>query len=148
MTLMSAIKSNLVRIANAKTDIISAIKAKGGTVEIGAKIEDLPACIRAIPTSGSGGGSGGEAVKFAVKSGVNVTVTTKFGQWKVDGGGDEVAVSVTVGDILIVNTASNAIYFNNAEGSGYKELGAFRTMNRIYVYWVLIEEAGNLMLSV
>lgn len=146
--LITPIKKNLERISKAKTDIISAITAKGGTVASGAKIEDLPACIRAIPTSGSGGGSGGETVKFGVKSSINVTVTTKFGQWKVDGGGDEVAVSVTVGDILIVNTASNAMYFNNAEGSGYKELGAFRAMNRIYVYWVLIEEAGNLMLSV
>lgn len=144
--LITPIKKNLERISKAKTDIISAITAKGGTVASGAKIEDLPACIRAIPTGG--GGSGGETVKFGVKSSINVTVTTKFGQWKVDGGGDEVAVSVTVGDILIVNTASNAMYFNNAEGSGYKELGAFRAMNRIYVYWVLIEEAGNLMLSV
>lgn len=144
MAVITEIKTNLTRISKAKTDIISAITAKGGTVASGAKIEDLPACIRAIPTSGSGG----EAVKFAVKSSINVTVTTKFGQWKVDGDGDEVAVSVTVGDILIVNTASNAMYFNNAEGSGYKELGAFRAMNRIYVYWVLIEEAGILMLSV
>lgn len=52
---ITAIKTNLERISKAKTDIISAITAKGGTVASGAKIEDLPACIRAIPTGGSGG---------------------------------------------------------------------------------------------
>lgn len=49
MASITAIKTNLVRIANAKKEIISAITAKGGTVASGAKIEDLPACIRAIP---------------------------------------------------------------------------------------------------
>lgn len=55
MAAITEIKNNLVRISKAKTDIISAITAKGGTVASGAKIEDLPACIRAIPTGGSGG---------------------------------------------------------------------------------------------
>ena len=48
------VKTNLDRIANAKNEIISAITEKGGTVADGAKIEDLPACIRAIPTGGGG----------------------------------------------------------------------------------------------
>lgn len=54
MASITAIKTNLARIADAKTDIISAITEKGGTVADGAKIEDLPACIRAIPTGGGG----------------------------------------------------------------------------------------------
>jgi hypothetical protein len=51
---ITEIKTNLTRISKAKNDIISAITAKGGTVASGAKIEDLPACIRAIPTGGGG----------------------------------------------------------------------------------------------
>ena len=58
---ITAIKTNLARISKAKTDIISAITAKGGTVASGAKIEDLPACIRAIPTGG-----GGEAASLKI----------------------------------------------------------------------------------
>lgn len=54
MASITAIKTNLARIADAKTDIISAITEKGGKVASGAKIEDLPACIRAIPTGGGG----------------------------------------------------------------------------------------------
>lgn len=50
-----SIQTEITRINKAKTDIVSAITAKGGTVASGAKIEDLPACIRAIPTAGSGG---------------------------------------------------------------------------------------------
>lgn len=49
-----SIQTEITRINKAKTDIISAITAKGGTVASGAKIEDLPACIRAIPTGGGG----------------------------------------------------------------------------------------------
>ena len=56
MAAITEIKNNLVRISQTKTDIISAITAKGGIVASGAKIEDLPACIRAIPTGGGGGG--------------------------------------------------------------------------------------------
>lgn len=54
MASITAIKTNLARISEAKTDIISAITEKGGTVADGAKIEDLPACIRAIPDGGGG----------------------------------------------------------------------------------------------
>nr|DAH82974.1 MAG TPA: hypothetical protein [Caudoviricetes sp.] len=54
MAVITEIKTNLTRISKAKTDIIAAITAKGGTVASGAKIEDLPACIRAIPTGGGG----------------------------------------------------------------------------------------------
>lgn len=49
-----SVQTEITRINKAKTDIISAITAKGGTVASGAKIEDLPACIRAIPTGGGG----------------------------------------------------------------------------------------------
>ena len=80
MASITAIKTNLARISKAKTDIISAITAKGGTVASGAKIEDLPACIRAIPSGG-----GGEAVEFVVKSSVNVIAFTKDGQTPVYG---------------------------------------------------------------
>lgn len=142
MALISAIKSNLVRIANAKTDIISAIKAKGGTVASGAKIEDLPACIRAIPTGG-----GGEAVEFAVKSSVNVVAFTKDGQTPVEVGGDDVILTVNVGDMLVICVASQKDYFKVEDGSGYKELGFFPTTRRMYVYWIRVEEAGGLMLS-
>lgn len=142
---ITAIKTNLARISKAKTDIISAITAKGGTVASGAKIEDLPACIRAIPTGG--GGSGGEAVKFAVKSSANVVVSTKDGQTPVEAGGDEVVLEVNVGDILVISVAPPSSYFAPEGGSGYKELGSYPTVRRMYVYWILIEGTGDLMLS-
>ena len=146
MVSITAIKTNLARISKAKTDIISAITAKGGTVASGAKIEDLPACIRAIPTGGGGGG-GGEAVEFAVKSSANVVVYTKDGQTPVEAGGDEVALEVNVGDMLVISVASTSSYFVPEDGRGYKDLGSFPTARRMYVYWILIEEAGNLALS-
>lgn len=142
MAAITAIKTNLERISKAKTDIISAITAKGGTVASGAKIEDLPACIRAIPTGG-----GGEAVEFFVKSSVNVVAFTKDGQTPVEVGGDDVVLTVNVGDMLVICVASQKDYFNVEGGSGYKELGLFPTARRMYVYWILIEEAGGLMLS-
>lgn len=142
MAAITAIKTNLERISKAKTDIISAITAKGGTVASGAKIEDLPACIRAIPTGG-----GGEAVEFFVKSSVNVVAFTKDGQTPVEVGGDDVVLTVNVGDMLVICVASQKDYFNVDGGSGYKELGLFPTVRRMYVYWILIEEAGGLMLS-
>lgn len=142
---ITEIKTNLTRISKAKTDIISAITAKGGTVASGAKIEDLPACIRAIPTGG--GGSGGEAVKFAVKSSANVVVSTKDGQTPVEAGGDEVVLEVNVGDILVISVAPPSSYFAPEGGSGYKELGSYPTVRRMYVYWILIEGTGELMLS-
>lgn len=142
MAAITAIKTNLERISKAKTDIISAITAKGGTVASGAKIEDLPACIRAIPTGG-----GGEAVEFVVKSSVNVVAFTKDGQTPVGADGEAVALTVNVGDMLVICVASQRDYFNVEGGSGYKELGLFPTASRMYVYWILIEEAGGLMLS-
>ena len=142
MANITAIKTNLTRISKAKTDIISAITAKGGTVASGAKIEDLPACIRAIPTGG-----GGKAVEFVVKSSVNVVAYTKDGQTPVEADGDEVALEVNVGDMLVISVAYQSNYFVVNGGSGYKELGFFPTARRMYVYWILIEEAGNLMLS-
>lgn len=145
MAVITEIKTNLTRISKAKTDIISAITAKGGTVASGAKIEDLPACIRAIPTGG--GGSGGEAVKFAVKSSANVVVSTKDGQTPVEAGGDEVVLEVNVGDILVISVAPPSSYFAPEGGSGYKELGSYPIVRRMYVYWILIEGTGDLMLS-
>lgn len=142
MAVITEIETNLTRISKAKTDIIAAITAKGGTVASGAKIEDLPACIRAIPTGG-----GGKAVEFAVKSSVNVVAFTKDGQTPVEVGGDDVVLTVNVGDMLVICVASQKDYFNVEGGSGYKELGSFSTARRMYVYWVLIEEAGGLMLS-
>lgn len=142
MASITAIKTNLTRISKAKTDIISAITAKGGTVASGAKIEDLPACIRAIPTGG-----GGKAVEFVVKSSVNVVAYTKDGQTPVEADGDEVALEVNVGDMLVISVAYQSNYFVVNGGTGYKELGFFPTARRMYVYWILIEEAGNLMLS-
>lgn len=142
MAAITAIKTNLERISKAKTDIISAITAKGGTVASGAKIEDLPACIRAIPTGG-----GGKAVEFFVKSSVNVVAFTKDGQTPVEVGGDDVVLTVNVGDMLVICVASQRDYFNVEDGSGYKELGLFPIARRMYVYWILIEEAGGLMLS-
>lgn len=142
MASITAIKTNLTRISKAKTDIISAIKAKGGTVASGAKIEDLPACIRAIPTGG-----GGEAVEFVVKSSVNVIAFTKDGQTPVEADGDEVVLTVNVGDLLVICVASQSNYFVVNGGTGYKELGFFPIARRMYVYWILIEEAGGLMLS-
>lgn len=142
MAIITAIKTNLARISKAKTDIISAITAKGGTVASGAKIEDLPACIRAIPSGG-----GGEAVEFVVKSSVNIIAFTKDGQTPVEADGDEVVLKVNVGDMLVICVASQSNYFVVNGGTGYKELGFFPTARRMYVYWILIEEAGNLMLS-
>lgn len=142
MAVITEIKTNLTRISKAKTDIIAAITAKGGTVASGAKIEDLPACIRAIPTGG-----GGKAVEFAVKSSVNVVAFTKDGQTPVEVGADDVVLTVNVGDMLVICVASQKDYFNVEGGSGYKELGLFPTARRMYVYWILIEEAGGLMLS-
>lgn len=142
MAVITEIKTNLTRISKAKTDIISAITAKGGTVASGAKIEDLPACIRAIPTGG-----GGKAVEFIVKSSVNVVVSTKDGQTPVEADGDEVVLEVNVGDILVISVAPLLSYFTPEGGSGYKELGSYPAVRRMYVYWILIEGTGDLMLS-
>lgn len=142
MAVITGIKTNLTRISKAKTDIIAAITAKGGTVASGAKIEDLPACIRAIPTGG-----GGKAVEFAVKSSVNVVAFTKDGQTPVEVDGDDVVLTVNVGDMLVICVASQKDYFNVEGGSGYKELGFFSAARRMYVYWIRVEEAGVLMLS-
>lgn len=142
MAVITEIKTNLTRISKAKTDIISAITAKGGTVASGAKIEDLPACIRAIPTGG-----GGEAVEFFVKSSVNVVAYTKDGQTPVEVGGDDVVLTVNVGDMFVICVASQMDYFKVEGGSGYKELGFFPTARRMYVYWIQIEGTGDLMLS-
>lgn len=142
MAVITEIKTNLTRISKAKTDIISAITAKGGTVASGAKIEDLPACIRAIPTGG-----GGKAVEFVVKSSVNVVAFTKDGQTPVEVGGDDVVLTVNVGDMLVICVASQMDYFKVEGGSGYKELGFFPTARRMYVYWIQIEGTGDLMLS-
>lgn len=142
MAVITKIKTNLTRISKAKTDIISAITAKGGTVASGAKIEDLPACIRAIPTGG-----GGKAVEFAVRSSVNVVAFTKDGQTPVEAGGYEVVLTVNVGDMLVICVASQKDYFNVEGGSGYKELGSFSSARGMYVYWIRVEEAGVLMLS-
>lgn len=142
MAVITEIKTNLTRISKAKTDIIAAITAKGGTVASGAKIEDLPACIRAIPTGG-----GGKAVEFAVKSSVNVVAFTKDGQTPVEVGGDDVVLTVNVGDMLVICVASPKDYFKVEYGIGYKELGFFPTASRMHVYWIRVEEAGDLMLS-
>lgn len=142
MAVITEIKTNLTRISKAKTDIIAAITAKGGTVASGAKIEDLPACIRAIPTGG-----GGKAVEFAVKSSVNVVAFTKDGQTPVEVGGDDVVLTVNVGDMLVICVASQKDYFKVEGGSGYKEIGFFPTARRMYVYWIRVEETGGLMLS-
>lgn len=142
MAVITEIKTNLTRISKAKTDIIAAITAKGGTVASGAKIEDLPACIRAIPTGG-----GGKAVEFAVKSSVNVVAFTKDGQTPVEVGGDDVVLTVNVGDMLVICVASQKDYFKVEGGSGYKEIGFFPTARRMYVYWIRVEETGVLMLS-
>ena len=142
MAAITEIKTNLTRISKAKTDIIAAITAKGGTVASGAKIEDLPAYIRAIPTGG-----GGKAVEFAVKSSVNVVAFTKDGQTPVEVGGDDVVLTVNVGDMLVICVASQKDYIKVEDGSGYKELGFFPTARRMYVYWIRVEEAGGLMLS-
>lgn len=142
MASITAIKTNLARISKAKTDIISAITAKGGTVASGAKIEDLPACIRAIPSGG-----GGKAVEFVVKSSVNVVAYTKDGQTPVEADGDEVALEVNVGDMLVISVAYQSNYFVVNGGSGYKELGFFPTARRMYVYWIRVEGTGDLILS-
>lgn len=142
MAVITEIKTNLTRISKAKTDIIAAITAKGGTVASGAKIEDLPACIRAIPTGG-----GGKAVEFAVKSSVNVVAFTKDGQTPVEVDGDDVVLTVNVGDMLVICVASQKDYFKVEGGSGYKEIGFFPTARRMYVYWIRVEETGGLMLS-
>ena len=137
-----SVQTEITRINKAKTDIVSAITEKGGTVARGAKIEDLPACIRAIPTGG-----GGQTVEFFVKSSVNVVAYTKDGQTPVEAGSEAPAVVVNVGDMLVIRGASQQTYFNVQGGSGYKELGSFSISHRMYVYWILIEEAGGLMLS-
>lgn len=81
-----------------------------------------------------------------MKSSVNVIAFTKDGQTSVEVGGDDVVLTVNVGDILVICVASQSNYFNVEGGSGYKELGFFPTARRMYVYWILIEEAGGLML--
>lgn len=62
-------------------------------------------------------------------------------------GGDDVVLTVNVGDMLVICVASQKDYFNVEGGSGYKELGSFPTARRMYVYWIRVEEAGDLMLA-
>lgn len=47
-----SIQTQISRISTAKSDIASAIRAKGVTVPSGSKIDDMPELIAAIPQSG------------------------------------------------------------------------------------------------
>ena len=82
-----------------------------------------------------------------MKSSVNVVAFTKDGQTPVEVGGDDVVLTVNVGDMLVICGASQMDYFNVEGGSGYKEIGFFPTARRMYVYWIRVEETGGLMLS-
>lgn len=90
-----SVQTEITRINKAKTDIISAITAKGGTVASGAKIEDLPACIRAIPTGG-----GGEAASLKIGD------SPEFGKIIIHPGGtktmkkDMENIDCKVGDLI------------------------------------------------
>lgn len=53
------IAENLVRLQNARSSIISAISAKGGTVSSSDGYEDFPAAIASIPSGGGGSGAAG-----------------------------------------------------------------------------------------
>lgn len=83
-----SIKSQLERIATAKSNIISAIKGKGVTVPANALLGDLPALITAIP-AGSGGGlpsgfkaiaKGTHTLNSAVTGSGTFTVTHNLGE--------------------------------------------------------------------
>lgn len=54
-----SIQSQIERINNAKTEIISAIESKGVSVATGASLDDMPRFISDIPQEGGSGGAGG-----------------------------------------------------------------------------------------
>lgn len=105
MASITAIKTNLTRISKAKSDIIAAINEKGGTVAIGAKIEDLPACIRAIPS----GGGGGEAasLKISYNSSYRTTVIYPEGYATVESEMDE--IECKIGDLISIVSYTQSV---------------------------------------
>lgn len=107
MASITAIKTNLARIADAKTDIISAITEKGGKVASGAKIEDLPACIRAIPT---GGGGETAYLKIAYSSSLLTYIVIPGRYIEASEGMDE--IECKVGDLVGIVAGSAGV---NAE---------------------------------
>lgn len=90
-----SVQTEITRINKAKTDIVSAITEKGGAVADDAKIEDLPACIRAIPTGG-----GGEAASLKIGG------SPEFGKIIIHPGGtktmkeDMENIDCKVGDLI------------------------------------------------
>ena len=90
-----SVQTEITRINKAKTDIVSAITEKGGAVADDAKIEDLPACIRAIPTGG-----GGEAASLKIGD------SPEFGRIIIYSGGtktmkkDMENIDCKVGDLI------------------------------------------------
>ena len=90
-----SVQTEITRINKAKTDIVSAITEKGGAVADDAKIEDLPACIRAIPTGG-----GGEAayLKIAYSTGP-LTYIVLPGRY-IEASEDMEEIECKVGDLV------------------------------------------------
>lgn len=100
-----SVQIEITRINKAKTDIISAITAKGGAVASGAKIEDLPACIRAIPTGGSGGETAYVKVAGEITSATEIILPGKtIGAATLNGD----PIECKVGDL--VGVVTNRIY--------------------------------------
>lgn len=99
-----SIQTEITRINHAKTDIVSAITEKGGTVADGAKIEDLPACIRAIPA----GGGGGETAYLKVSSPVRAKAVIILSGRTIDATEPlEDEIECTVGDLAGIVCAYN-----------------------------------------
>lgn len=130
----TAIKTNIERIAEAKDEIISAITEKGGTVADGAKIEDLPACIRAIPTGGSGGG---ETATFDIKMSYRANIATAGGIKDPTAGDftDGDTLEFAVGELVVIYCPLNARYVT-VEGEGFEQVTVIGA-NGAPVAWIL-----------
>lgn len=110
-----SIQSQIDRINNAKTGIISAISSKGVSVANGASIDDLPALVRSISQGGSGssGGSGIIEVPELPTSGIDENAVYK----------------------LVVNTESNVYVIIGSTVYTAEQYAASRAMG-YYVYYV------------
>ena len=134
----TAIKTNINRIAEAKDEIISAITEKGGTVAIGAKIEDLPECIRAIPTGGGTSGGGETAYLKIAYSAATATVIVVPGSY-LTAREDMDEIECKVGDLVGIISVSSGVSaefgcvltYNTTAGSG---------LSRRYLYFYTISD--------
>lgn len=98
---MATIAENLTKLQTARTNIASAITAKGGTVSQGDGFEDFPSDIATIPS-----GSGGAAYYTRYKATSSTSTLTKIGFGIVGDKGTEGSIFVAIDGLVSTSTFS------------------------------------------